>query len=127
MKLLKYNRIIQSLFIIILLAILIASLFNKNLLGTAIILQFFLGVSQYLSAWVIRLYFPDNRIINRYLIVASTFLAILIVGLSFFSDLLIYKVISIGCLIIIPWILAVSYWFITFRGSLKKNNLTTKS
>lgn len=115
MKLYRYNKIIQLVFIVLTVLLLLGSLVEKTMLGMILFLQFFLGAAQYVTAWIIRYKFPENKLNKIYLTGATIYLIAIAVITSFAGGYDMRSTLAIILLFVVPWILAVLYWVMSFK------------
>lgn len=117
MKTYKSNLIIQGMFVMALIGILIGSIFERGFLGYILIMQFFLGITQYISAWVLKYYTPDDKLINIYLLGSSLNILMIFIVLPTIESGETFAIAAFTTILfIIPWMLALFYWYISFKN-----------
>ena len=119
MKAYKINQVIQGFLLGTLLLLLIATVFEFGFLMYVFLLYPVIGVLQYLSGWLLRIFYPKDKALKTYLIAATlTIVLIFVVGR-------LRTIIPFGAeikgfaLMMFPWTIAVYYWYITFKGKIQ--------
>ncbi|MEL6557913.1 MAG: hypothetical protein AAFQ94_07005 [Bacteroidota bacterium] len=116
MKAYKLNLFIQGVFVLLIAGILISAIFDINALGLILGLQFYLGISQYLGGWFLKFATPGDRLIKTYLKAASVNLILLFLIPILESGFAFAEGITIALIFIMPWSLALFYWYISFKN-----------
>ena len=116
MKIEKINFVIQSILIAVLLFFIFAMMLDKGFMVWILFLYMAIGFIQYLSAWLLRVYFPEDKVLKKYLLTASTMVAVSILAVMAPQNLPFQREIQRTVIFILPWAVAVYYWYMTFRG-----------
>ncbi|MEQ9165778.1 MAG: hypothetical protein RLO12_05955 [Fulvivirga sp.] len=114
----KINFYIQVLLVAITLLILIVSVFSSGLMFLLLYIQMALGFSQYIGGVLM---FLENRIatVKYYLIKATLLLLVLYFWAEF--KLPSNEIIAISGMFVLPWLLAIYYWFISYKLYISKS------
>ena len=119
MKVRKINRIVQTWLIAVLLVLLIGTIFEEAFLMWVILLYTMIGMVQYLTGWILRSKDPQDKGINRYLVLATFALALAFIVNNLPNEIPYINPAKPVTLFIFPWTAAIYFWYRTFRDVVK--------
>ncbi|MEM6524549.1 MAG: hypothetical protein AAGF85_12940 [Bacteroidota bacterium] len=107
----KINFYIQSLLIVVALILGMACLINERYTSIFLLFQLFIGFAQYVGAWVYVAARKRCKLLDIYLFVATAALGLIWIG----AESNVSQPVIIILVLIIPWTLALYYWFFSFK------------
>ncbi|MGB3466275.1 MAG: hypothetical protein WBA74_13440 [Cyclobacteriaceae bacterium] len=117
MKAFKINMIVQAVLLATTGIILIEKLPATDFIGWVFFLQMIVGGIQLSSGWLLQSYFPRDKLLKTYLLLATSTVFASILYLFYPNVLIVYNRSLITCLIqVFPWILAGFFWYLSFRN-----------
>lgn len=116
MKIARINLIVQGMLLATLALLLVAMLFERGFMVWILYLYLLIGIVQYLTGWLLKGFFPADKGLKKYLIVASAMIALMVGTAWIPNDMTFALEIQRTMIFILPWAAAGYYWYLTFKG-----------
>ncbi|MEL7146940.1 MAG: hypothetical protein AAFO69_11265 [Bacteroidota bacterium] len=120
MKIARINFIVQTALVALLLFLLLAMIFEKGFLVWILFLYLLIGGIQYFTGWILKIFFPHDQALKRYLVFATLALALIALSTLLPGDAWLVNELRMTIIFIVPWVLVVYYWYLTFKGYLQR-------